>query len=224
MDEMIRVLDAAISCCSAKENMKKVVGYMESEPMNLIEMVTMQALLDMSQEENAVSCIAKYDFVFAENKEVLEAMGVTAQSLLKEADEMLFMRMFLRYLHKNRKKIFILAESQELLELLLEYAQKRYGGMKIVGMASMEEHGISDDMIVNKINGTETDCIMAFLTSPFQEQFALRNKSLLNARMWLGLGTDVKDKLAGSLIKTKLKSFFARQFLKKKIKEEKKKL
>ena len=87
----------------------------------------------------------------------------------------------------------------------------------------MEEHGVSDDMIVNMVNGTETDCIMAFLPSPLQEQFALRNKSLLNARMWMGLGTDVKDKLMGSLVKNKLKTFFVRQFLKKKIKDEKKK-
>lgn len=224
MEDVLQVLDVAVDCHSAKENMKKVVQYMESEPMNLVEMITMQTLVDIPQEDEITVQMKEFDLTFAGNKEILQAAEVTRPDYLKEAEEMLFMKMFLRYLHKNRKRVFLIADTAELLDALIEYAKNRYSGIRISGTASMEEHGVSDDMIVNMVNGTETDCIMAFLPSPLQEQFALRNKSLLNARMWMGLGTDVKDKLMGSLVKNKLKTFFVRQFLKKKIKDEKKKL
>ncbi len=223
MEDVLQVLDVAVDCHSAKENMKKVVQYMESEPMNLVEMITMQTLVDIPQEDEITVQMKEFDLTFAGNKEILQAAEVTRPDYLKEAEEMLFMKMFLRYLHKNRKRVFLIADTAELLDALIEYAKKRYGGIRISGTASMEEHGVSDDMIVNMVNGTETDCIMAFLPSPLQEQFALRNKALLNARMWMGLGTDVKDKLMGSLVRNKLKTFFVRQFLKKKIKDEKKK-
>lgn len=224
MEDVLQVLDVAVDCHSAKENMKKVVRYMESEPMNLVEMITMQTLVDIPQEDEITVQMKEFDLTFAGNKEILQAAEVTRPDYLKEAEEMLFMKMFLRYLHKNRKRVFLIADTAELLDALIEYAKNRYSGIRVSGTASMEEHGVSDDMIVNMVNGTETDCIMAFLPSPLQEQFALRNKSLLNARMWMGLGTDVKDKLMGSLVKNKLKTFFVRQFLKKKIKDEKKKL
>ena len=223
MEDVLQVLDVAVDCHSAKENMKKVVQYMESEPMNLVEMITMQTLVDIPQEDEITVQMKEFDLTFAGNKEILQAAEVTRPDYLKEAEEMLFMKMFLRYLHKNRKRVFLIADTAELLDALIEYAKNRYSGIRISGTASMEEHGVSDDMIVNMVNGTETDCIMAFLPSPLQEQFALRNKALLNARMWMGLGTDVKDKLMGSLVKNKLKTFFVRQFLKKKIKDEKKK-
>ena len=223
MEDVLQVLDVAVDCHSAKENMKKVVQYMESEPMNLVEMITMQTLVDIPEEDEIAVQMKEFDLTFAGNKEILQAAEVTRPDYLKEAEEMLFMKMFLRYLHKNRKRVFLIVDTAELLDALIEYAKKRYSGIRISGTASMEEHGVSDDMIVNMVNGTETDCIMAFLPSPLQEQFALRNKSLLNARMWMGLGTDVKDQLMGSLVRNKLKTFFVRQFLKKKIKDEKRK-
>lgn len=223
MEDVLQVLDVAVDCHSAKENMKKVVQYMESEPMNLVEMITMQTLVDIPKEDEITVQMKEFDLTFAGNKEILQAAEVTHAGYLKEAEEMLFMKMFLRYLRKNRKRIFLIAETSEFLDALVEYAKNRYNGIRIVGMASMEEHGVSDDMIVNMVNGTETDCIMAFLPSPLQEQFALRNKALLNARMWMGLGTGVKDKLMGSMVRNKVKTFFVRQFLKKKIKDEKKK-
>lgn len=222
MDEMIQMLDLAVNCYTAKETMKKAVAYMQSEPMNLVEMLTSQTILRYTEQEELLK-LQEFDLIFAGDREVLAAVNVTEEKYLQEADEMLFLKMFLRYLHKNHKKVFLLTEEQSLLQPLLEYAKRRYSGIKIVGTATMEEHGVSDDMIINKVNGTEADCVMAFLASPLQEEFALRNRALLNARVWLGLGTEVKDKLNGSAVKDKWKTFWARQFLKKRVKEEKKK-
>ena len=218
MENVKQVLNAAVYCCTAKATMEKVVEYMQSEPMNLVEMVTMQTLLQISGQEDTLD-MSEFDLVFAGNKEVLETAGIKEARYLKEADELLFVKMFLRYLHKNQKKVFVLADQEMLLNDLLDYAKERYSGIKIVGTAVLEDEGISDDMIINMVNGTETDCIMAFLPSPKQEEFALRNKALFQAHMWLGLGNDVKSKMSGIGIIDKFKNFLAHQFLKNKMKE-----
>jgi N-acetylglucosaminyldiphosphoundecaprenol N-acetyl-beta-D-mannosaminyltransferase len=79
----------------------------------------------------------------------------------------------------------------------------------------MEEHGNSDDMMLNLVNGAEVDCILSALPSPMEEQFVSRNKMLLNARIWLGLG-DLLDRMKREKhIFEKLKEFVLRQILKK---------
>lgn len=218
MDKIVQVQHVAVHCCTAKEAMKKVVEYMKYEPINVVELVTMQTLMKVWEQEELLH-LQEFDLMVAGNKEVLEAAGVTESRYSKEADDMLFFKMFLRYLHKNHKRVFVLTEESAFVETFCAYAKERYAGVQIVGTASMEEHGISDDMIVNKVNGTETDCIVAFLSSPLQEQFVIRNRSLLNARMWIGLGRETEEKLSGRIVKNRLKKFFTRQFLKNKIKK-----
>ncbi len=44
MNEKIKVLGVSINHYTAKEAMKKVMEYMETEPINVIEMVTMNML------------------------------------------------------------------------------------------------------------------------------------------------------------------------------------
>ena len=50
-----------------------------------------------------------------------------------------------------------------------------------------------EEEIINEINGTETDCIISVLPSPYQEMFIGRNRSLLNVKLWLGCGAMLAD-------------------------------
>jgi N-acetylglucosaminyldiphosphoundecaprenol N-acetyl-beta-D-mannosaminyltransferase len=67
-------------------------------------------------------------------------------------------------------------------------------------MATIEEQGASDDMLLNQINGAEAACVLSALPSPIEEQLVSRNKLLINARLWLGLGNlldEMKNKKSG---------------------------
>ena len=61
-------------------------------------------------------------------------------------------------------------------------------------MATLDEPGISDDMILNRINGGEADCIFAALSGPVQEEFISRYRTSLDAKIWIGLGTRLKNR------------------------------
>ncbi len=43
-------------------------------------------------------------------------------------------------------------------------------------------------MLVNAINGSEVDCILSALSVPLQEDFIAKNRNLLDARVWVGVG------------------------------------
>ena len=76
MNEKIKVLGVSINHYTAKEAMKKVMEYMETEPINVIEMVTMNTLSQLLNKEEK-PYIDEFDLTFAGDKSILEAAGVT---------------------------------------------------------------------------------------------------------------------------------------------------
>lgn len=57
MNEKIQVLDVSLDHYRAKEAMKKFVQYMETEPVNTVEVVTMNTLMQLlgKEEKRSVS-------------------------------------------------------------------------------------------------------------------------------------------------------------------------
>ena len=90
---------------------------------------------------------------------------------------------------EEQKKSFLLAESEEKLNTV-ENAMKYYDkGIFLTGHALIKEGENREEDVVNEINGTETDCILSVLTSPYQEKFIAENQALLNVKLWFGCGT-----------------------------------
>ena len=71
------------------------------------------------------------------------------------------------------------------------------------------------------IAGGEVDCILAALASPLQEEFIVKNKSLLDARMWLGLGKENIPVGRTGIGQCRLAQFFVRFIFKKEIEKSK---
>ncbi|MBQ4559481.1 MAG: WecB/TagA/CpsF family glycosyltransferase [Tyzzerella sp.] len=215
MDEKIQVLDLQIDNLTAKDAVKRVVSYMETELVNVVEMVTMNTLAKFQQEEMAKELFDSFDIALASDKGMLEAAGETDERRLKEVDELLFIKMVMRFLHKNSARVFLLAEDDADLQKLEMYMQNDYSNIQVVDKATMQEKGTSDDMLLNLVNGAEAECILSALPSPIEEQFIYRNKSLVNARIWLGFGNlldELKKEKTGF---QKIKEFILRQLLKK---------
>jgi N-acetylglucosaminyldiphosphoundecaprenol N-acetyl-beta-D-mannosaminyltransferase len=215
MNEKIQVLGLGIDNLTAKDAVKRVVSYMETEPVNVVEMVTMNTLGKFQQDETAAELFEHFDIALASDKGILEAAGVTDERRLKEVDELLFIKMVMRFLHKNSSRVFLLAEDVADLQKLEMYMQEDYSNVQVVGTATMEENAASDDMLLNLVNGAEAECILSALPSPVEEQFIFRNQALVNARVWLGFGNlldELKKEKTGFM---KVKEFIIRQFLKK---------
>lgn len=217
MDEKIHVLGLKIDNFAAKDAVKRVVSYMETEPLSIVEMVTMNTLGQFPQDETTNELFEGFDLALASDKGILEAVGVGDERRLKEADELLFIKMVMRFLHKNSVRVFLLAQDDADLQKLQMYMQEDYANVQVIETATMEEHGDSDDKLLNLINGAEAQCILSALLSPEEEEFISRNKGLVNARVWLGFGNlldELKKEKTGF---QKVREFILRQILKKEV-------
>ena len=115
----------------------------------------------------------------------------------------------------NEKKV-----AQENLEAFQAHIEKYYRNMVISGMEAVEERPGIDDMIINKINGAETECVLSALPSPFQEDFVERSAHLLDARLWLGIGEGIQNTRHTNVKKKRIRDIFVKLMLKSEIKRK----
>ncbi len=217
MNETIQVLGIKMNNLSAKDALKKVMSYMETEPINIVEMVTMHTITQFQECEEVGEIFETMDMVLASDKGILQAAGVNEERQLKEVEELLFLKMLLRYFHKNGVRVLLLAEKPEDMQKLVGYMEEDYSKIQVVEMATMEEHGTTDDMLLNLLNGAEAACVISALPSPMEEKFISKNKMFVNAKLWLGLGNLLDDMKKEKMSFHKIKEFISRQLLKKKM-------
>lgn len=222
MNNKINVLELELHNDTAKEAMQKVMEYMKTEPLNIVEFITSDSLLLIKDDEVLRDNISQADLVLTIEKSFLELAGVTDRRRIQEAENGLLLKMILRYFHKNQSKVFLLAGSEEDRIRLAEYFEQYYPGIRLVGMELVSSDRSMDDMILNSINGVEAECVISVLPSPLQETFVVRNRILLNARVWLGLGKNVKLPM-NPQEKKSVRDFFVKLFLKREIAKEKQK-
>lgn len=221
MGEKINVLDIEIDRLTAKEALKASINYMASEPVNVVEMVTVDGLMRISEVQGLPEDIRYFDLMLAGEKAILEAAGVTERRLLQETENQLYMKLFIRYLHKNHKRVYLLAESGEEGESFYQHLEERYSGIQIVGLAKVSAKDPADEMLVNAINGGEVDCVIAALSAPLQEEFIAKNKGVLNARIWLGIGRDILPIGCRSSGRGRFTRFVEKHIFKKEIEKRK---
>ena len=139
---------------------------------------------------------------------------ITLEEKRWDSESVLFVKMFLRFLHENRGRVLLLAESKTKVLNLEEHIAQSNGRIQVVETANIEEHGVSADMILNRINGAEAECIIASLPSEVEEEFLEKYRTALDAKVWFSIGTHLKRKNRLSKFRSFAQVFFD-NFLKK---------
>ena len=159
MNEKINILNIELYQTSAKAAMQKVVQYMESDSINTVEIITMDMLLKGKDMPGWKEAVESLNLVLPGETEILEAAGVREKTLLRDTAGLVFLKMFLRYIQRNKKRVFLVAQSEtELLEMesaIREHDRK----LILAGRGVLPPDGAGIEQVINAVNGAETDCI-----------------------------------------------------------------
>ena len=112
MNEKINILNIELYQTSAKAAMQKVVQYMESDSINTVEIITMDMLLKGKDMPGWKEAVESLNLVLPGETEILEAAGVREKTLLRSTARQVFLKMFLRYIQRN-KSVYFLWHSQK---------------------------------------------------------------------------------------------------------------
>ena len=223
MEQKINVLGIDIDNCTAKEALRRTIEYMDSVPVSTVEMLTVDSLMQMDERPEIKEEVGSFDLVMPADKTLLEAADITDGKNLRETKEQMFLKLFLRYLHKNHKRVYLLVESEEEGQRFFDYLQKNYEGVQVVGLAKVSARNRADDMLVNAKNGGEVDCVIAALSAPLQEEFIIRNRNLLDVRIFLGLGKRTLPDLQNGVFSDRVGRFLMKYIFKREIEKRKQK-
>lgn len=210
MNEKINILNIELYQTSAKAAMQKVVQYMESDSINTVEIITMDMLLkgkDMPGWKEAVVT----ESGAAGETEILEAAGVREKTLLRDTAGQVFLKMFLRYIQRNKKRVFLVAQSEtELLEMesaIREHDRK----LILAGRGVLPPDGAGIEQVINAVNGAETDCIFSLLPSPEQELLIQRNSAFVKCKSVVWMRERLKEIYMKKQKKGKIQRFLRRK-------------
>lgn len=223
MESKIDIFDIGIDALTAKDTLKKIVQYMKSETLSTVEVVTLELLVQGQDNLEWREQMNQMDLVLLGERDILDASeripGLLDASesldshLMKDLEKKVFFKMFLKYLQRSQKKVFLLAGREEDL-LLLKEAVQPLMRMPEAGCAVLPKDSGLEESIINDINSVEPDCILSVLPYPAQESFISDAKALLNARVWIGLGLSMIQENQKKKPVRKLRQFFLkREFL-----------
>ena len=217
MTEKISIFDVEISCIKAKEAMMQAIEFMKGDSVNTIELVSMESLMKEHENPEWKKKVSMQDLVLPGSVEILEAAKADDARLLRETDNKLFLRMFLKYLQKNHHKIYLLAASQEELVKAEEALAKYNQGIRVVGELTDADriHGI-----VNAVNGSEADCILSVLPSPAQEDFIEQNRALIDTRVWIGCGSVLMRSFDDRKMTSRIKRMLVKKVFRYKVEKQ----
>ena len=222
MEEKIEVLGIRLDCLTAKETMLQAIQFMENDPVDTIEIMTMDCLMNNQEDETWISRAKDFKLVLPGEVEILEAAEIHDRVKLKETENRIFLKMFMKYLQKNQKRIYLLADTEEELSRA-ENAIRHYNrGIRISGHACLDPADSREEEVVNDINGTETDCVLSVLSSPYQESFISRNKTLLNTRLWFGCGPMLSRSYDDRKVLQQIRHFFRKTMFRRQVEKQQK--
>ena len=85
--------------------------------------------------------------------EILHAAGITNRSRIKEVENSVFYREFVKRLSNERRTMFLLTETESVLEASRQYIEQYASGIQVVGTYAFENLTGDADSIINDING-----------------------------------------------------------------------
>ena len=212
MADSIEVMGVVLDCLTAKEAMLQAMQFMENDLVDTIEILSMNDLMNGREDMEWKNLVNECGLVIPGEAEILKAADAGGRNLEKETADHTFLKLFLKYLQKNQKKIFLLADTEEDLLRTADAVRWYSRGIKLTGSGVIKPDDNKEESLINEINGTETDCILSVLETPYQEQFIGRNRALLNAKVWLGCGAVLREDSGTRRPAGRLKHFF-RKFL-----------
>ncbi len=192
MERKIEVCGMQLDNLTADEALRTVKGYFGKGRIYVVMYIYAELLKQLVQEEDfRQTVLDTTDLTVIGEKAVADVLEEPCELTDEEMAGQAVANRILQYCTKHQKTVFWLGESEEFYEIFRAYADKEFTQLRVVGAFAVgDEKSIEiEDEVVNEINRVSPDVIVSKLPGGYQEQFIARQKSKLNAQVWLGLSS-----------------------------------
>lgn len=190
MIKQIQLLGMTFPNYSLRDELQLAQEALHSERLCMFLTMSMQSLMKVSSSgsEEEKSFVEQADLIVVEDPEILSVAGITSNQRIREASDHLFFTELMKRLQRGQQQVYLVAAKNAALDKIKEILAQRYEKLQIVGQYSIEEYPDDLDRMINEINSAAPDIILSVMPTPQQEEFLMKNRSKLLAKLWYGLG------------------------------------
>ena len=165
--------------------------------------------------------LQKLDLLIPGESDILKAAGADERELVKDLENHTFIRMLLKYFQKNKKRIFLVAGSEEDLAGLKASLNLYCKGLIIAGKAVLPDDINLAESVINEINGVDMDCVLSVLPAQRRSFFyheQPRASGLL--RLWIGGGSFLLQKSEKPKASGKVRQFLLKRIFRYRVEKQ----
>jgi len=190
MIKQIQLLGMTFPNYSLRDELQLAQEALHSERLCMFLTMSMQSLMKVnsSGSEEEKTFVEQADLIVVEDPEILSVAGITSNQRIREASDHLFFTELMKRLQRGQQQIYLVAGRNAALDKIKEILEDQYEKLRIVGQYSIEEYPDDLDRMINEINSAAPDVILSVMPTPQQEEFLMKNRSKLLAKLWYGLG------------------------------------
>lgn len=212
----MELLGISLNNVGLREALRRSEEYLDQGGLNTIAYVSARKLLEASEDEEQQKWWQGLDLTLCEDVEVLKAAGQVTQVRVKEIEENLFLREFLKILVRRQAAVFLLAEEEGGLEALENELREMQSNLYILGRDTTDHYTENEEGLINAINALAPRVILSRLPYPQGIRLMYDYHRYLNGSIWLSL-PDTLGKAEKEGWKGKVTDLICKTLLHKKI-------
>lgn len=186
----INILGLSLHDYTLREKMRMLDGFLDHGVPGTVEFVSAKVLMRAESDARHKEWLESMDIIEYCDADILRAAGITSRGRMREIENNSFLYELLRRLVRERRPVYLLADSQNAMLALESDIQREQ--IEIVGknILSSDEGAASADQIINDINDKAPDAILTLTDCFVREAFIYHNKNRINAGIWVGLSKE----------------------------------
>lgn len=190
MIKRIQLLGMAFPNYSLRDELQLAQDALWNDRLCLILTMSMQSLMRVSTGAtgDTKELVEQADVIVVEDPEILRVAGIDSGQRIREASEHLFFKELMKRLLRGQKRVYLVGARTAAVEKIREILSEQYEKLQIVGQYSIEEYPDDLDRMINEINSAAPDVLISVMPTPVQEEFLVKNRTKLLAKLWYGLG------------------------------------
>lgn len=189
----ISVLGISMRDMSLREGLRECDGFMKGGSLSTVCFLDTDLLMKAKDDDTLRNAIQGMDMLVAGSTDILRGGGVTARSRIKEVRGNFLLRELLKRFAHEKKKIFIIGNSDDELVLMRERLLQFSNRITFFGSCIYGENEVSEDAVINAVNSVLPDVIISMIESPAQELLMERSCKMVNSRIWIALRPETLD-------------------------------
>lgn len=188
MGTRVRVMDLEVDLLTKETLESEIRAYLSTEYLNTVHMISLDYVDTYDKNELVRQVLGEADMILPGEKAILSAHHV---EVLETGGMVVDYHGVLDMVNDNalaESTIYLIVRDEKEAKVFYRYAARHFSKEKILGVSTT--HGdMTEEGLVNDINTRLPDIVLLSLDSTEQEEWLQNNKSRINARLCLAMGS-----------------------------------